>query len=80
LDGSQVRYACDDGTVLAVRFNADGRTASVELPGQQPLVLLQQPAASGFRYETPQHSLRGKGDEAMWTVGRRAPVRCLVSS
>ena len=34
--------------------------------------------ASGIWYSTPQYELRGKGDEAEWTVGRRVPTRCKV--
>jgi membrane-bound inhibitor of C-type lysozyme len=76
----QARYTCEDGTALSVRFSADGDTATVEQADQQALVLPRQRAADGFLYETPAHTLRGKGDEAMWTVGRRGPVRCRVSS
>jgi membrane-bound inhibitor of C-type lysozyme len=73
--GRHVRYACDDGTALSVRFSADGSEAMGEFAGG-PVVLPRKVTASGFAYETPQHRLRGKGDEAIWTVGRRAPIRC----
>ena len=76
----QTRYACDDGTSLTVRFNADASEATVERPRQDPLVLPRRISGSGFLYETPQYTLRGKGNEATWTVGRRVPAQCRVSS
>lgn len=70
-------YACDDGTRLDVTFDRGASTAAVSVNGAAPLLLPQAPAGSGFLYETPRHSLRGKGTEAMWTVGRKVPVRCV---
>jgi hypothetical protein len=72
--------ACEDGASLSVRFSADGNEAAIERPRQEPLVLPRRAAASGFLDETSQYTLRGNGDEAMWTLGRRMPVRCRVSS
>ncbi|MFZ4285898.1 MliC family protein [Variovorax sp. HJSM1_2] len=71
-----VRYVCDDGSVLRVQFEADA--ALVSLPDGNVMRLPQQPAASGTWYATPQYTLRGKGDEASWTVGRRTPLACRV--
>lgn len=71
-----VTFACADGTTLRVTFA--GETARVTLPGGEELVLPRQPSGSGFRYATPRHELRGKGDEVQWTVGRRVPVSCRV--
>lgn len=72
-------YACEDGTGFTVRFAPNGETATVELADtDRPLVLPIQPSGSGFHYATPRHSLRGKGDEAQWTVGRRTPTRCVA--
>lgn len=71
-------YACDDGTRLDVTFDPQAGTAAVSVNGEAPLLLPQAPAGSGFLYETPRHSLRGKGTEAMWTVGRKVPVRCVA--
>lgn len=50
--------------------------AEVTLPDGAVLTLPQQRAASGFWYATPRHELRGKGQEATWTVGRAAPLAC----
>lgn len=71
-----VRYGCDDGSALRVQFEADA--ALVTLPDGNALRLPQQPVASGIWYATPQYTLRGKGDEATWTVGRRTPLACRV--
>ena len=71
-----VDYTCSDGSALRVRFEAEA--AVVTLPDGTELRLPQQRAASGMWYATPQHELRGKGDEATWTVGRRAPASCTV--
>jgi len=75
---SRATYACDDGTTLAVTFDTAAETAAVSMNGGAPILLPQVPAASGARYETPRHSLHEKGGEALWTVGRRVPVRCVA--
>lgn len=74
--GRNVAYTCEDGTVLRVIFVSEG--ARVTTPDGQELVLPQQPAASGIWYANAQHALRGKGEEATWTVGRRVPTNCRV--
>lgn len=72
-----VVYSCDEGRMtLRVRFTHDA--AYVTLPSGEEVVLPQQPAASGMAYGTPQNELRGKGDEATWTTGRRVPIACRV--
>jgi len=73
----RVAYACEDGTRFVARFRNDLRTVEIARGGGQPLVLPQQPAASGFDYATPTHRLRGKGPEAWWTVGRKTATRCV---
>ena len=71
-----VNYQCDQWPQLQVSYAADGSQASVALPSGKALLLPAKPAASGFLYETPQHSLRGKGDEVTFTMGRRMPMHC----
>ena len=71
-----VNYQCDQWPQLQVSYAADGSQASVALPSGQALVLPAKPVASGFLYATPQHSLRGKGSEVSFTMGRRAPMQC----
>jgi len=71
-----VVYACEDGSVLNVRFVPEG--AYVSTAGAQEILLPQLPTASGISHGTAQYQLRGKGDEATWTVGRRVPTACRV--
>jgi len=71
-----VHFACDNGSALDVVFAGD--QATVTPAGGEPVVLPQAMAADGFLYATPQHSLRGKGDEVTWTVGKMVPTSCKV--
>jgi membrane-bound inhibitor of C-type lysozyme len=71
-----VHFACDNGSSLDVVF--EGSRATVTPAGGEPLALPQAMAADGFLYATPQHSLRGKGDEVTWTVGKMVPTSCKV--
>ena len=71
-------YACADGTRLKVVFEKNH--ASVTQNGGQVLILPQMPAGSGIRYATPRHELRGKGNDATWTVGRKVAVECRTES
>lgn len=73
-DAIQAGYQCEDGSRLSVRFEHE--TAIVTLPDGQTVRLPQQIAASGFSYASARHALRGKGDEAQWTIGRRTPIMC----
>ena len=73
-----VRYACENGSALNVRFVPEGAYVSA---ADGPEVLLPQlPVASGILYGTAHLQLRGKGEEATWTVGRRVPTACRVQS
>ena len=71
-----VTYACKDGTEMRVRIDAAG--AHVRLPGEKQVLLPQQISGSGVRYATGQYELWGKGDDAMWTVGKNPMVMCRV--
>ena len=73
-------YDCqtDDVRLVLTILGEAERFGAVSVNGAAPLLLPQAPAGSGFLYETPRHSLRGKGTEAMWTVGRKVPVRCVA--
>lgn len=67
-------FRCDDNTVLSVSFHAN--EATVVLPNGEIAVLPQQRAASGFWYASDRYELRGKGNEAGWSVNRRPPTQC----
>lgn len=69
-------YICRDGSKLAVEFTADA--AKIGLPDGSKLELPQQQAASGILYSSDRHELRGKGDVATWTVGKKTPTECTV--
>lgn len=62
-----VRYACDDGTVVALEFRPRPSTVSVAVGDAPPVVLPRRRSGSGFHYADPYRSLRGKGDEIVWT-------------
>lgn len=74
-ESHQVTYACDRGPDLTVVY-AEGTASIIGSDGSAAVVLPQKPAASGTWYETPTHSIRGKGDEVTYTVGRMAPMTC----
>jgi membrane-bound inhibitor of C-type lysozyme len=70
----KVGYSCEDGSHFSVRFHRG--VAGVTLSDGKKLKLPQRVAGSGIWYSTGVYGLRGKGCEAMWTVGRKAPVNC----
>jgi len=69
-----VRYTCTNGPALVIAYA--GETARIVEGNGAGAELRQRPAASGFWYETGPRSLRGKGDEVTYTVGRMAPITC----
>ncbi|WP_442489763.1 MliC family protein [Halomonas litopenaei] len=73
-------YVCQDGSQFTIVFDGQ-ESAEVQMHGDS-FPLERQPAASGMHYasENGQHVFRGKGNEATWTIGRRMPVQCEVSS
>ena len=73
-DERRVTFGCEHGPDLIVIFGDDA--ARIVNPDGSEIVLPSRPAGSGFLYETPTHSLRGQGTEAIYTIGRMAPIRC----
>ncbi len=73
---ADIRYACDNGTVLTVAFSE--AAANVTLPDGAKVSLPQQVSGSGFWYSNGRYELRGKGDEAQFAIGRMAPANCKV--
>ena len=67
-------YACTGGQSLHVVFE-DGK-ASVTPSGGQAVTLPQALTADGFQYSDAHHSLRGRGNEATWTVHGAEPLQC----
>ena len=74
LSGRQVSYTCDRGPPMTVIFSGD--TARVEGGDGQTVIMQQRESGSGFWYESATHSLRGKGNEATYTIGRMVPLTC----
>jgi membrane-bound inhibitor of C-type lysozyme len=73
---ADIRYACDNGTMLTVAFSE--AAANVTLPDGAEVSLPQQVSGSGFWYSNGRYELRGKGDEAQFAIGRMAPANCKV--
>lgn len=71
-------YTCEDGSRMKVVF--EDNHAVVTQKGGTVLILPQMPSGSGIRYATPRHELRGKGNDATWTVGRKMAVNCRTES
>lgn len=81
---TSVNYLCERNTSLTVTFvdqttvQGEQQKAIINLGDNQPLILPQAPSASGFLYSNGKVSLRGKGDKAIWTVGRMRGLQCKV--
>jgi len=71
-------FDCDGDLTLNVVFDndADPETAIVTIEGEEPITLPIAMSGSGYYYTNGRYGLRGKGDEAMWEVGRMAPIDC----
>lgn len=67
-------YACNRGPQVTVVYA--GETARIENPGSEPIVLQRRPSGSGLWYESPTHTVRSKGSEIVYTVGRATPMTC----
>jgi membrane-bound inhibitor of C-type lysozyme len=71
----EVRYRCDNGESVALRFFPTQGVATL-VRGGRTMELQQQPAGSGFVYSNGPNTVRGKGDELMLEIGRMAAIRC----
>jgi len=70
----EATYTCTGGQTLEVVFS-DGK-ATVTPKGGEPVILPQAVTADGFQYSDAHHSLRGRGNEATWTVHGAEPLQC----
>lgn len=75
----KVLFRCDNGQSALVRFYTREERADLLYDGQVT-ELQQQRTASGFHYTNARTGIRGKGDELLLEIGRRAPVRCRATS
>lgn len=71
----RVRYACDSGETVEVRF-FPAQGVAVLVRGGATIELQQQPAGSGFAYGNGPNTIRGKGDALTLEIGRRVPIQC----
>lgn len=71
-------FNCDGGLTLNVVFDndKDPALAVVTIEGEEPQTLPIAMSGSGYAYSNGKYGLRGKGDEAMWEVGKMAPINC----
>lgn len=74
----KAKYVCDKGQSLRVIFLGD--KAFVTPKGGKTITLRHGITADGFLYSKGKYSLRGRGDDATWTVGARKPVSCHAKS
>ncbi|MBL8530455.1 MAG: hypothetical protein JNK94_01865 [Hyphomonadaceae bacterium] len=70
LDGP-IAYNCDNGAQLMV--DVEGQSARVAIIGGPSMVL---PRAGDGYYSNGRYGFRGGGANALWEVGRAAPVNC----
>lgn len=70
----EASYTCTGGQTLEVVFS-DGK-ATVTPKGGEPVILPIAVTADGFQYSDAHHSLRGRGNEATWSVHGAEPLSC----
>jgi len=74
----RVTYACDRAPGMIVEYS--GKTARILTPASDAVIELhRKPTGSGFWYESPTHSIRGKGKAITYSVGRMVPMKCTES-
>ncbi|GHE98060.1 MliC family protein [Thalassotalea profundi] len=76
---TDVTFDCSRETTISVRFYEDQALALLTYQNQTSK-LQQKPTASGFYYTNMKTSLRGKGDEITFTIGRMTPLTCIAKS
>lgn len=71
-------FECEGGLRLIVVFDndKDPPVAVVTIEGQEPQTLPIARSGSGYYYSNGRYGLRGKGEEAMWEIGRMKPIDC----
>lgn len=76
-EATQVAYACEDGSNLAVTFTRD--QATIVQDGYTTLTLPARISGSGYRYADDGAELRGRLNEALWTRPGAAETICSQS-
>lgn len=70
----RVSYTCEGGPDLTVVYGEN--VARVVQDDGSMLDLPEHETGSGVSYGTATHSIRGKGSELTYTVGRMVPRQC----
>lgn len=60
------------------RYHEKPSVAIVQFGDNQTVTLTQEVSGSGFSYNNGQYALRGKGNEAIWTIGKMADEHCVA--
>lgn len=61
------------------RYEVKNVAADILLADGTLMKLPVQETGSGFMYSNGRYTLRGKGNEAMWSVGKMAAERCVAN-
>lgn len=70
----EVRFSCERDRTISVIFSEG--SARVRDQAGLDVTLPQSRTGSGFLYESATHSIRGKGDDLTFTIGRMTPMAC----
>tara|TARA_B110000908_G_C10260359_1_gene458758 strand:- start:3981 stop:4364 length:384 start_codon:yes stop_codon:yes gene_type:complete len=79
-----IDYHCDNNKEISVSYtsinkkNTQKDIAIINSQGNQPIILAAKQVASGFLYTNGKYTLRGKGNDVQWTIGRMMPIKCTV--
>ena len=60
------------------RYEVKKVAANITLADGTLITLPVQKVASGFMYSNGRYTLRGKSNEAMWSVGKMAAENCII--
>lgn len=74
-----VNYTCENGAKFKAIFSDDSGSVRIEPQAGAPATLYIAATGSGFAYMDGGHELRGKGDEAMWTDGKKPATKCVAA-
>ncbi|MET4735529.1 putative lipoprotein YbaY/membrane-bound inhibitor of C-type lysozyme [Thalassospira sp. MBR-102] len=72
-------FVCEDKSRFYATFEGRKDEAVVEFLGREPLILNIKRTGSGYEYANEIYSIRGKGQEAIWT-GPSGSTKCAVSA
>jgi|TARA_B110000902_G_C13827540_1_gene406168 membrane-bound inhibitor of C-type lysozyme len=80
-----IEYYCDNNRKISISFtsinkeNTQTSIAIINSEGDQPIILATKQEAPGFLYTNGKYSLRVKGNEARWTIGKMMPIKCTTA-